>query len=138
MAQFQLYPQLASDTIRVADLDLCQLLLMNDQTYPWLVMVPRRGDMRELHDLTPGDQQVLMLEVTMVSRAMQRLFEADKMNVAALGNMVPQLHIHVIARYEDDPAWPGPIWGVVKPQPYGTDELEAVVASLKKALTLSP
>ncbi len=115
MPQFQLHPQLACDTISVADLDLCQLLLMNDQTYPWLVMVPMRHDMRELHDLMPGDQQAVMLEVTKVSRAMQRLFKADKMNVAALGNMVAQLHIHVIARYEGDPAWPGPIWGVVEP-----------------------
>ncbi len=135
MTQYQLHPHLACDTIGVTDLDLCQLLLMNDQTYPWLIMVPKRAGMRELHDLLPGDQQTLMTEVTKVSRAMQRLFKADKMNVAALGNMVPQLHVHVIARYESDPAWPGPIWGVVESRPHSPATLAKATQVIKAALS---
>jgi len=135
MTQFRLHLQLASDTVKVLDLDLCQVLLMNDQTYPWLVMVPRRDGMREMHDLLPGDQQVLMGEITAVSRAAQRLFKADKMNVAALGNMVPQLHFHVIARYEGDPAWPGPIWGVKPALPYEAAALADTVKAIKNALS---
>lgn len=134
MPLFALHPQLASDTVVIDDLALCQLLLMNDQTYPWLVMVPRRADMREIHNLPPGDQQQLMAEVTSVSRMLQRLFNADKMNVAALGNMVPQLHIHIIARFESDPAWPGPIWGVVPAVPYKTDALNSTVKAIKAAM----
>lgn len=135
MNQFQLHPQLASDTVSIMHLDLCQILLMNDRAYPWLVMVPRRGDMREMHDLSPGDQQTLMDEITKVSRTVQRLFKADKMNVAALGNMVPQLHVHVIARFEIDAAWPGPIWGVTQTVPYGSDALVEAVQAIKTALS---
>ncbi len=135
MTQIQLHPQLVSDTVGLVDLDLCQVLLMNDQNYPWVVMVPKRLDLREMHDLSPGDQQMLVSEITQVSRAMQRLFKADKMNVAALGNMVPQLHIHVIARYENDSAWPGPVWGKVPTEAYAPNELEAMIAKLKKALS---
>lgn len=134
MTQFQLHPQLACNTVTINNLDLCQILLMNDQTYPWLVMVPRRDGMREIHDLLPGDQQMLMREVTTVSRALQRLYNADKMNVAALGNMVPQLHVHVIARFESDPAWPGPIWGKVPMAPYGDAALAQTTQALKAAL----
>lgn len=135
MTQFQLHPQLDSDTAHIVDLDLCQLLLMNDQNYPWVVMVPRRPELREMHDLSSGDQQVLMREITQVSKAMQCLFEAEKMNVAALGNMVPQLHVHVIARFERDPAWPGPIWGVVPAMAYAPSEQETMVANLREALS---
>jgi len=135
MTQFQLHPQLVSDTVGVVDLDLCQVLLMNDQNYPWVLMVPKRPDLREMHDLSPGDQQMLGSEITQVSRAMQRLFKADKMNVAALGNMVPQLHIHVIARYKNDSAWPGPVWGILPTKAYRPDALTAMTAKLKEALS---
>jgi len=135
MAQFQLHPQLVCDTTAIFDLDLCQLLLMNDQNYPWVVMVPKRLDLREMHDLSPGDQQLLMGEITQVSKAMQRLFKSDKMNVAALGNMVPQLHVHVIARFEYDPAWPGPIWGKVPALAYTPSEQAAMITNLRKALS---
>ncbi len=134
MAQFTLHPQLATDTLVIVDLDLCKILLMNDHTYPWVVMVPKRLDLREIHDLSPGDQHLLMDEITRVSRAMQRLFKADKMNVAALGNMVPQLHIHVIARFEHDPAWPGPVWGKTPTEAYPPNEQGVMIAKLKKAL----
>lgn len=135
MTPFHLHPQLASDTVFIDNLELCQLLLMNDKSYPWLVMVPRRTDIREIHDLSPDDQQTLMGEVTKVSRAVQQLFKADKMNVAALGNMVPQLHIHVIARFESDAAWPGPIWGVVPPVSYTDDALAETAQAIKSALS---
>jgi len=135
MTLFTLHPQLATDTESVVELNLCKILLMNDQTYPWVVMVPKRLDLREIHDLSPADQQLLVSEITQTSKAMQRLFKADKMNVAALGNMVPQLHIHVIARYENDSAWPGPIWGMVPAAAYAPNELAAVIDKLKEALS---
>ncbi len=135
MTQFQLHPQLASDTVPILELGLCTILLMNDQTYPWIVMVPRRPDLREMHDLSPGDQLLLMGEITQASKAVQRLFGADKMNVAALGNMVPQLHVHVIARFEHDPAWPGPIWGKVPAVAYPVNELETMAVKLKEVLS---
>lgn len=134
MTHFTLHPQLAADTVPVTDLALCQILLMDDATYPWLILVPALSDLKELHDLTPGDQQQLMREVTRVSRMLQRLVNADKMNVAALGNMVPQLHIHVIARFEADPAWPGPIWGKMPVAPYDAAARERLIEDITKAL----
>lgn len=134
MAHFTLHSQLASDTHPVCELGLSRLLLMNDTSFPWLIMVPRVPDIEEIHDLTPGDQQALIAETTMVSRAFKRLTNADKMNVAALGNMVPQLHIHVIARYKHDAAWPGPIWGKVPAVPYGESEAAQWIGRIKEAL----
>ncbi len=134
MTDFTLHPRLAADTVLVASLPLCDVLLMDDSTYPWVVLVPRRADIREMHQLGTEDQQVLMQEITHVSAQMEKLFSADKMNVAALGNMVPQLHVHIIARYETDPAWPGPIWGIVKAKPYEPDALTKRIAALKAIL----
>ena len=134
MAEFTLHPQLDNDTFVVANFTLCQVLLMNDANFPWLVLVPKVPDIREIHELTPGDQQQLMQEITFVSTRLQRLTRADKMNVAALGNMVPQLHVHVIARFETDAAWPGPMWGKVPAAPYSDDALEEMMAKLKKIL----
>lgn len=134
MSLFELHPQLATDTLRVGHLELCELLLMNDSTYPWLILVPKVNDVREIHALPPGDQQKLMEEITFVSRRLERLTNADKMNVAALGNMVPQLHVHVIARFETDPAWPGPVWGKAPAAPYGDEQKMAMLASLNAVL----
>ncbi len=136
MSLFELHPQLAADTFRVGSLELCDLLLMNDSNYPWLILVPKVQETREIHELTPGDQHVLMAEITAVSRRLERLTHADKMNVAALGNMVPQLHVHVIARFEADPAWPGPIWGKVPTTPYGDEQKNDLLASLKDVFEL--
>lgn len=130
MTDFTLHPQLAKDTVPVKNMDLCRVLLMKDTTYPWLILVPERPDLREMHDLALEQQQGLMQEITAVSKAMQGAFGADKMNVAALGNMVPQLHIHIIARFKSDPAWPGPVWGAVTPTPYLEADLEAMVRKL--------
>lgn len=134
MSDFQLHPQLASDTMPIVRLDLCRVLLMNDSQYPWLIMVPEVAAVREIHDLTPGDQQRLTSEITHVSRRLQRYSNADKMNVAALGNMVPQLHVHVIARFETDAAWPGPIWGKVPAMPYTQDMAETFIREFEALL----
>lgn len=134
MTDFTLHPQLAKDTVFVAKLALCRVLLITDATYPWLVLVPERGDIREMHQLTGEDQQVLMREITLVAECLEALVSADKMNVAALGNMVPQLHVHIIARFEGDPAWPGPVWGAVPPTPYEPHQLEATISSIRDAL----
>lgn len=133
MTDFALHAQLAADTIFVTKLDLCQLLLMNDSSYPWLVLVPQRSGLRDLHDLSPHDASVMSEEYRHVSRTLQRLFNADKMNVAALGNMVPQLHVHVIARFEADPAWPGPVWGVQPMKPYTAKDLQDTLSLLQNA-----
>jgi diadenosine tetraphosphate (Ap4A) HIT family hydrolase len=131
---FELHPQLAADTVHVRDSSLCTVLLSRDANYPWLVLVPRRPDLRELHDLDPADQVQLLREVTALARGMSRLFAADKINVAALGNMVPQLHVHVIARQRDDPAWPQPVWGRVPALAYPPDLLAQRLAALRGLL----
>jgi diadenosine tetraphosphate (Ap4A) HIT family hydrolase len=107
---FTLHPTLAQDCVHLRDLALCRVLLMNNQVFPWLVLVPMRDHIRELFELAPQDYRDVMEEVRHVSRLFADYTAAHKMNVAALGNMVPQLHIHVIARFRHDPAWPQPVW----------------------------
>lgn len=131
---FELHADLERDCAPVCDLDLCRVLLMADANYPWLVLVPMRGGKRDFHDLTRADQQLLCDEITRCSQAMVELYGPDKMNVAALGNMTPQLHIHVIARWTTDPAWPGPVWGKVPRLAYEPDGLEARLGELRNAL----
>ncbi|AUD78005.1 HIT family protein [Kangiella profundi] len=127
---FILNDTLARDTVELGNFNLCKLLWMNDKQYPWAVLVPRVNDIRELYQLSVAQQINAMEESNFLLETMARVFKADKMNVAALGNMVPQLHIHHIARYQDDPAWPGPIWGVKKPIHYGENELIKEVSPL--------
>jgi diadenosine tetraphosphate (Ap4A) HIT family hydrolase len=134
MTDFRLHPQLAKDTVFVKDLALCRLLLMKDGSYPWVILVPRRAGLREMHELDGADQQTLMAEITFVSRTIEAAFGADKMNVAALGNMVPQLHIHVITRFEGDAAWPGPVWGAAPPSAYSDEALLYTLEKIKEAL----
>jgi diadenosine tetraphosphate (Ap4A) HIT family hydrolase len=135
---FVLHAQLAADCRPIGDLPLSRLLLMDDASYPWCILVPRRPGIRELHELSTGDGAQLWSEVVRVSRHLQDLFAADKMNVAALGNVVPQLHVHVIARRIGDPAWPRPVWGAVPRAPYAGDDGERVVARLCAVLRLPP
>lgn len=132
---FSLHPQLEKDTVEVAVWPLCRVLLMNDSTYPWLILVPQRDGLREMHDLPPPDRNRLMQEMALASSLLQSATGAEKMNVAALGNMVPQLHVHVIARFSTDPAWPRPVWGVAPARPYTQPELEAMLAKLRTTLT---
>jgi len=111
--RWSLHPRLAADTVSVGDFMLSRLLLSNDANYPWTILVPRRVDIREIHELSEADQQQLLRESMLLSRALMRAFSPTKLNIAALGNMVPQLHVHHIARYENDAAWPAPVWGRV-------------------------
>ena len=114
---FTLHPRLAADTTALGDWPLCRLLLMNDARFPWVILVPARPDLREVHDLPPAERATLIEEIARASALMQQAFKADKMNVAALGNQVPQLHIHIIARFATDPAWPTPVWGQGQARP---------------------
>jgi diadenosine tetraphosphate (Ap4A) HIT family hydrolase len=131
---FQLHPRLQADTVPVGRLELCVLLLMNDANYPWLILVPERAGIDEIHQLDEADQQLLMRESCTVSRALATAFAADKMNIAALGNVVPQLHLHHIVRYRSDPAWPAPAWGRLPAKPYEPQALAARLAQLRQAL----
>lgn len=108
---FELHPRLAADTRVLGDLPLCRVLLAKESQYPWLILVPRVADLREIHHLVPAQQQQLMQESCAVATLMEQRLRPDKLNVAALGNLVPQLHLHHVARFIADKAWPGPIWG---------------------------
>jgi diadenosine tetraphosphate (Ap4A) HIT family hydrolase len=132
---FTLHPTLARDAVEVARLQLCRVLLMRDRRYPWLILVPEREGIQEIHQLPAADRAVLMEEIARVSEAMLRLFQAGKINFGALGNVVPQLHIHVITRFATDAAWPGPVWGSGPAEPYADAELEDLRARLQSALT---
>ena len=116
--EFILHAQLQKDTVTVGDLPLCRVLLAKDARFPWIILVPRQPGLREWHDLTEQDRAILTEEIAALSKAMQAAWGADKTNVAALGNMVPQLHIHIVMRFTTDPAWPGPIWGVGTAEAY--------------------
>lgn len=131
---FALNPRLAADTLPLGDLPLCRVLLMNDSQYPWLILVPRQAGLREVHELSPDDQAALMHESSWVASHLCRAVNADKMNVANLGNVVDQLHWHVIARFRGDAAWPAPVWGRQPAQAYTADELKATMALLRRAL----
>ena len=108
---FSLHKTLEKDLVFVKELTLSSLFILPDEENPWAVLVPKRPDIKEIHELSEKDQVTLMKEITLVSSAMQEEFSADKMNIGALGNMVPQLHIHIICRFKNDRAWPGAIWG---------------------------
>ena len=127
MTGFTLDEKLENDTFAVADIGLCRMRLMNDKRFPWLILVPMRSDVREMHELSPLDQTMLTFEITQTSKLLQEVTGADKMNVAALGNQVPQLHVHVIARFENDAAWPSPIWGSGEALTYGADEAQTLI-----------
>lgn len=108
---FELDPRLAGDTVFIADWKLCRVLLMDDAQFPWLVLVPRRPGLAELDDLDESDRTRLMHEIQRAMKILRAVVDCDKLNVGALGNIVRQLHVHVVARRVDDPAWPGPVWG---------------------------
>ena len=131
---FVLHPQLAADTAHVASLALCEVRLMEDARYPWLILVPRRDGLRDLIDLDEADQATLIREIAAASRALRDAFDPHKLNVAALGNQVAQLHVHVIARRTDDAAWPNPVWGRGPAQPYDASERDARMARIFRAV----
>ncbi|KZN38876.1 histidine triad (HIT) protein [Pseudoalteromonas luteoviolacea S2607] len=132
MMTFELAPELQRDCIELANWPLCKVLLMNDSQYPWFILVPTVPGLREIIDLDEQQQTQFWQESKQLSELLMSVFTPDKLNVAALGNMVPQLHVHHIARFEDDAAWPKPVWGVNPAKAY----TEAQLAELKKALAL--
>jgi diadenosine tetraphosphate (Ap4A) HIT family hydrolase len=131
---FELHPRLAQDTLLIGDFSLSRLLLMNDANYPWFILVPRRAGIREIFQLDDADQIQLLKESSQLARVLARIYAADKLNVAALGNMVPQLHIHHIVRYTTDPAWPQPVWGLVAAKPYTPRAVQETCAKLVEQL----
>ena len=121
---FALHPQLAKDSVWICDWPLCQLRLINDKNYPWFILVPRRPAVREIIDLTDEDQWLLWQESKKLCLLLKQVYAPDKLNTAALGNMVPQLHLHHIGRFTTDAAWPAPVWGKVPAVPYSEIELQ--------------
>lgn len=131
---FELHPRLAQDAVIVGEFELSLLLLSKDANYPWCILVPKREDIYEIYHLNEDEQLQLMRESCRLSEVMTSIFDADKMNVAALGNVVRQLHIHHIARFTDDIAWPQPIWGKVPAKDYSSDAFSARIKRLQNAL----
>ena len=123
ISMFELHPQLDQDCLVLGDFPLCRLLLCKDENFPWCILVPRVEGVREIFQLSESDQRQFLWESSYLSSVLNGIYNAEKMNVAALGNMVPQLHIHHIVRYKNDAAWPGPIWGVVPAKPYSQAQL---------------
>lgn len=138
MNAWHLDPRLADDTAPVIDLKLCEVRLMDDANHPWLVLVPRVADAVEIIDLDDAQRARLTKEIDAAARVLKALFKPHKLNVAALGNLVPQLHVHVIARYPDDIAWPRPVWGAANARPYAPEQLIERVNALRGALQNQP
>ena len=137
-ANWTLDPLLERDTTAIGDLPLCRALLINDANYPWVLLVPRRHAAVEIIDLEYVEQAQLMTEVAHASRTLKAMTGCDKINVAALGNVVSQLHVHIIARSRGDAAWPRPVWNVAPPKNYDPDDRDKLLATLRQTLTLTP
>lgn len=135
---FALHSQLAKDCLHVGDFPLCRLLLMNDSRYPWVILVPQRDAIEEIYQLHTDDQLQLSRESSYLGEAMMQHYQGDKLNIAALGNVVSQLHIHHVVRYRDDETWPAPIWGRGTQRPYNSQELEKQMVILRNMLAEYP
>ena len=133
---FQLHPRLEQDCITIGRFELCRLLMMNDSQYPWFILVPERADLQEIYQLSTADRQLLIEESSYLAENLAVLFNADKMNIAAIGNMVPQLHIHHVVRYQIDKAWPAPIWGKFDAVPYTEQQIAGNLVRIKEQLKL--
>ncbi len=131
-----LHSQLEKDTINVGDLPLSRVLVIKDANYPWLLLVPRRAETVEIIDLDEVEQAQLMTEITRVARVLKDITKCDKLNIAALGNLVPQLHIHIIARRSSDAAWPRPVWGVAPPLNHDPEEVTDFISALRRKIWL--
>ena len=134
MTEFTLHRQLEADTAFITDLPLSRALLINDSHYPWIVLVPRRANATEIYKLNHSDQTQLLSESAQICRVMETLFSPDKMNIAAIGNMVPQLHLHHVARFTSDIAWPAPVWGFAPSAAYDAKILESTVKRIREGL----
>ncbi len=130
---FELHSDLIRDGIDLGAFPLCRVLMINDKSYPWFVLVPQRADIRDTIDLEPKDYDQLWRESRIFSQGIMELFQGEKLNVAALGNMTPQLHVHHVVRYKNDAAWPGPIWGQQPMIPYASEDLNSVRDRLSRA-----
>lgn len=131
---WSLDPQLEADTLSLGELSLCRVLIAKDANYPWLILVPRRTGLVELTDLDAGEQARLLAEINQAARALKAVTACDKLNIAALGNVVAQLHVHVIGRRKSDPAWPKPVWGAVPPATYEAEAAAQLTAALRARL----
>ena len=134
MHTFELHERLAADCFFVGDLPLCRLLMMNDSRYPWYILAPRRAELKEIYQLAAEDQQQLTRESCLLAVAMQTLYQPDKLNIAAIGNLVPQLHLHHVARYQTDAAWPAPVWGKLAALPYAPVQAQAELQRISRQL----
>jgi diadenosine tetraphosphate (Ap4A) HIT family hydrolase len=131
---FELSTVLSKDCYFIGDLPLCSVLLMDDSQYPWLILVPRVAEVTEIMDLSDAQRQQLWLESHQISTAMTQVFAPDKLNIAAIGNMVPQLHLHHVARYRNDVSWPKPVWGQLAPIPYSNDKVTKLITTLQQQI----
>jgi diadenosine tetraphosphate (Ap4A) HIT family hydrolase len=138
VSRFSLHPRLAADTLPVGEMKLSCVLLMDDERFPWLVLVPRRQGLEELADLSVGERAILIEEIAAASLALSGRPRVDKINVGALGNVVRQLHIHVVARVIGDEAWPGPAWGAGERRPYKDGAAKSLALDLARALAIVP
>ncbi len=127
----EIHPQLKNDCVLLGRFTLCHLLVAKDANYPWFILVPDRVSIKEIYQLTPKDQKQLLAESSLLSERLMRILNGDKLNVAALGNQVAQLHLHHIVRYQTDPAWPTPIWGKIAAKPYSESELDDLLSKLE-------
>ena len=130
---FKLHPKLEEDCFHIGDFPLCHLLMMNDRNYPWFILVPRIADISEIYQLSSTEQAQLTVESSLLSETLMAMFDGYKMNTAALGNVVSQLHVHHLVRYENDPAWPDPVWGKAAAVPHYIDEADQIKQALRSA-----
>jgi len=135
---WSLHPQLVADTVPVGDLPLTRVLLNDDANYPWLILVARTPGLVEIIDLNDDGQAQLLREVSDSARSLRKITKCDKLNIAALGNQVSQLHVHVIARFNNDAAWPNPVWGKAARKPYPADARESLIAAIQRDLRIAP
>jgi len=133
---FQLHPRLEQDCIAIGRFELCRLLMINDNQYPWFILVPERADLQEIYQLSKAERELLTEESSYLAENLVALYKADKMNIAAIGNMVPQLHIHHIVRYRTDKAWPAPVWGKFDSVPYSERQIAENLARIKNQLNM--
>ena len=133
--KFILNPVLAKDCIEITNLHLSKMLLMNDRRYPWLILVPRRAAITEIHHLPTKDQRSLFNEITEAAEFLEKEFQATKINIGAIGNIVPQLHVHLVGRKSDDAAWPNPVWGHSSPVNYKNSEAIQIIKKIKRNFT---
>lgn len=136
--EFQLHPRLAEDCFEVGRLALSRVLMMNDSQFPWFILVPERTEIREIHQLDVEDREQLMRESCLLAEALTALYQPDKLNIAAIGNLVPQLHLHHVVRYQHDKAWPAPIWGKFAAVPYEESLAGRQIERLRHHLNLGP